>query len=96
VTTHWIYRLVDRGKVGATRVLKRRLRQQKYGPPEDDERVVVLAVYTGLDDRTVAAREMAWAAAYGCEVGIGYHLHWGHTQTREQKQEYARRRWGRT
>jgi hypothetical protein len=99
----WIYRLADKGKVGCTRALKRRLRQQHYGEPmivtrdgevlPGDERVEVLAVYDGIDDVTASARERAWALAYGYEPGIPYCLHWGNTQTREQKAEYARLRW---
>jgi hypothetical protein len=96
MATHWIYRLIDRGKVGATRVLRRRLRQQKYSMPEVDARVEVLAVYVGLDDATISERGAAWSRAYGCDVGIPYRLNWSATQSREQKAEYARRRWGRT
>jgi hypothetical protein len=93
MTTHWIYRLSDRKKIGATRVLRRRLRQQTYGLPEDDARVEILAVYVGLDDAAVSERETAWSLAYGCEVGIPYRLNWSATQSREQKKEYGRLRW---
>jgi hypothetical protein len=67
--THWIYHLTNRKKIGATRVLKRRLRQQKYGMPKDDARVEILAVYTGLADQAIAEREAAWAKSYGCDIG---------------------------
>jgi hypothetical protein len=93
MTTHWIYRFVDRDKVGATRVLRRRLRQQKYGMPEDDARVEVLAVYVGLDDATISEREGAWARAYGCDVGISYACNWSHTQSKADKSRYGRMRW---
>src|SRR5262249_46230828 len=91
--THHIYRLRDRGKVGATRVLKRRLRQQKYGMPEVDARVEVLAVYVGLDDAAVSEREAAWSRAYGCDVGIPYRLNWSATQSKSDKARYGRMRW---
>jgi hypothetical protein len=101
--THFIYRLIDRRKIGCTRALKRRLRQQGYGLPHvvttngdvlpGDERVEVLAVYCGIGDRAVSDRERALALAHGYEPGIPYCLHWGNTQTREQKAEYGRMRW---
>ena len=50
----------------------------------DDERVEILAVYTGLSDAAVSEREGAWAKAYGYDVGIPYCLSVAHPEQERQ------------